>query len=90
MCELSHDCDFTSDWTKSGASSLSQSSASGHMIGFGFTSDWTKSGASSLRQLCASGHMIGFDFTSDWTKSGACSLSQLCSVLDVKPTTFPH
>ena len=60
------------------------------MIGFGFTSDWTKSGASSLRQLCASGHMIGFDFTSDWTKSGACSLSQLCSVLDVKPTTFPH
>ena len=36
---------FTSDWNKSGASSLSQSCVSGHMIGFGFTSNWTKSGA---------------------------------------------
>ena len=37
-CACCHmiDCDFTSDWTKSGASYLSQSSASGHMIGFGF------------------------------------------------------
>ena len=48
--------DFTSDSTKSDASSLSQSSASGHMIGFDFTSDWTKSGASSLSQSCASGY----------------------------------
>ena len=72
--------DFTSDWTRSGAGSLSQSCASGHMIGFDFTSDWIRSGAGSLSQSCASGHMIGFDFTSDWTvKSGASSLSQSCA-----------
>ena len=33
--------DLTSDWTKSGTRSLSQSCASGNMIGFDFTSDWT-------------------------------------------------
>ena len=43
---------FTSDWTKSGVSSFSQSCASGHTVGFGFTCDWTKIGASSLSQSC--------------------------------------
>ena len=47
--------DFTSDWTKSGASFLSQSCASGHDC-FDFTSDWIKSGASSLSQSCESGY----------------------------------
>ena len=53
---------FTSDWTKSVTSFLSQSCASCHMIDCYFTSDWTKSGMNSLSQSSASGHMIGFGF----------------------------